>query len=191
MSGRPRDRDLEKRLLAAAWSLLKSGGYDALTLTQVAAKAKAHRSDVYRRWSTKAQLVVDALAVHLPPVLEVDTGSLRSDIRAVLDEFAASWSSPWIDGLVGLTADLQRDPDAELAFRRMAERRGEPLRRAISRATQRGEIGQVGDLSLAGDLLEGPLMHRRMVGRQPLTSDYLDEVALSVSRLLTEIAMAP
>src|SRR3954468_22368206 len=100
MAGRPRDPELEQRLLGAAWSLLRSRGYDALTLTKVAAQAQAHRTDVYRRWSSKAQLVVDVLAEHLPPVSDPDTGTLRSDLRAIIDDFAESWSSSWIDGLM-------------------------------------------------------------------------------------------
>lgn len=183
MSGRPRDPDLERRLLAATWSLLTTDGYDTLTLTQVAKHAQAHRTDVYRRWSSKPQLVVDALAEHLPPVREVDTGTFRGDVRAILDDFAESWSSAWIDGLMGLTADLQRDPDAELAFRTMAVRRGEPLRHAIARAVERGEI-PAPDLALAGDLIEGPLMHRRVLGRQRLTPEFLDSVAATVFRQL-------
>lgn len=185
MAGRPRDPDLEQRLLAAAWSLLTSGGYDALTLTKVAAQANAHRTDVYRRWSSKAQLVTDVLAEHLPPVSEFDTGTLRGDIRVYLDDLAAAWSSPWIEGFVGLLADLRRDVDAELAFRLLAERRGQPMRDALARAVERGEIGELPELGLAGDLLEGPLMHRRMIGRQPLTADYLDALALAAHRLLT------
>lgn len=190
MSGRPRDPDLEKRLLSAAWSLLTRQGYDALKLTQVAAEANAHRTDVYRRWSSKARLVTDALAEHLPPVSEVDTGSLRSDLRAFVDDLAASWSSSWIDGLVGLLADLRTDSEADTAFREMGERRGQPLRNAIARAEQRGEIGEVPDLFLVGDLLEGPLMHRRMFGRRPLTPDYLEAVARSAHGLLTGMAVA-
>ncbi|MFI9381308.1 TetR/AcrR family transcriptional regulator [Kutzneria sp. NPDC052558] len=185
MAGRPRDPGLEKRLVDAAWELLRGGGYDALTLTKVAAQAGAHRTDVYRRWSSKAQLVVDVLAEHLPPVVDPDAGTLRADLRAIVDDFAESWSSSWIDGLMGLTADLHRDPDAELAFRRMAEGRGEPLRHAIVRAQGRGEIGELPDLSLVADLIEGPLMHRRMLGRQPLTPEYLDVIAGLVYGVLT------
>lgn len=145
MPGRHRDPELEKRLTAAAWALLQSRGYDALKLTEVAAQAQAHRTDVYRRWSSKAQLVVDVLAEHLPPVSGHDTGSLRSDLRAIVEDFAASWSSSWIDGLMGLVADLHREPDAELAFRKMAEGRGEPLRTALTRAVGRGELGDLPD----------------------------------------------
>jgi AcrR family transcriptional regulator len=191
MPGRPRDPDLEKRLLVAAWELLQNRGYDALKLTEVAVRAHAHRTDVYRRWSSKAQLVVDVLAEHLPPVSNPDTGALRSDLRAIVQDFAESWSSSWIDGLMGLVADLHHDPDAELAFRKMAEGRGEPLRDAITRATRRGEIGELPDLSLVGDLIEGPLMHRRMLGRQPLTPDYLNAVTALAHGVLTGTTVAP
>lgn len=185
MAGRPRDPDLEQRLLAAAWSLLTSTGYDALTLTKVAADAGAHRTDVYRRWSSKVQLVVDVLAEHLPPVAPVDTGSLHGDIRGYVESLAASWSSTWIDGLVGALADLRQDPDAELAFIAMSERRGRVMRDALVRAVERGELAGLPDHPVAGDLLEGPLMHRRLIGRQPLTPDYLDAVAALAHQVLT------
>jgi AcrR family transcriptional regulator len=190
MPGRPRDPELEQRLLSAAWDLLTDEGYDALSLTRVAAQAKAHRTDVYRRWSSKAQLVADVLGEHLPPVSATDSGSLRGDIRAYLEDLAAAWSSAWIDGLVGLVADLRRDPEAELAFRLLAERRGQPMRDALVRAVERGELAELPELGLAGDLFEGPLMHRRMIGRQPLTPDYLDALAATAHRLLTMAQVA-
>jgi AcrR family transcriptional regulator len=185
VTGRPRDPELEGRLIDAAWELLKSDGYDALTMTKVAAKADAHRTDVYRRWSTKAQLVTDVLAVHLPPVVEVDTGTLAGDVRAYIGDLAKSWSSDWVDGLMGLTGDLRNDPEAELAWRELAERRGGVMRAALRRAMERGEIPEIADVGVAGDLFEGPLMHRRMIGRQPLTPEYLDAVAAVAVRILS------
>lgn len=186
MPGRPRDPELEKRLLAAAWRLLTTSGYDALTLTKVAAEAKAHRTDVYRRWGTKAQLVTDVLAVHLPPITSFDTGSLLGDIRAYLEDLAASWRAPWIDGMVGLLADLRHDPDAELAFRSLAEGRGSAMRTALERAVDRGELDSAPDRRVVSDFLEGPLMHRRMIAMLPLTPDYLDLVAAAAHVVLTD-----
>ncbi|GAA0928263.1 TetR/AcrR family transcriptional regulator [Kribbella koreensis] len=191
MAGRPRNPELEQRLLLATWELLTERGYDALTLAEVANQAGAHRTDVYRRWSTKAQLVVETLTEHLPPIIDPDTGSLLSDLRAIIGEFAKSWSAPWIDGVVGLLADLQRDPDAELAFRTMAEGRGVPLGRALARAIERGEIAATTDRALAGDLVEGPLMHRRIAARQPLTPEFLDSVATVAHQVLTNTARLP
>jgi AcrR family transcriptional regulator len=182
--GRPRDRDLEKRLVDAAWHLLASHGYDALTMTKVATEAGAHRTDVYRRWSSKVQLVVDVLDEHLPSIRPRDTGSLSGDIRSYVDCLAASWSAPWMDGLVGALADLRQDPDAELAFAGLAGRRGQAMRDALHRAVARGELAELPDMSLVGDLIEGPLMHRRLIGRQPLTPEYLERLAAATHGVL-------
>lgn len=186
MTGRPRDPELERRLLAATWSVLTSQGYDSLTVSQVAAGAGAHRSDIYRRWPTKAQLVTAALAEHLAPIGAVDTGALLSDLRAFLDDLAATWFAPWIDGLVALLADLHRDPDAESAFREMARDRARPVVDALARAAERGEITGVPDAQLVGHLLEGPLMHRSLFLHRPARPEDLDAIARSVHRLLTE-----
>lgn len=180
--GRTRDTDLEHRLLRAAWDLVTSSGYDALTLSQVAARAGGHRSDIYRRWTTKAQLVADAVAANLPPVPEFDTGSLRGDIRAYLAALWESWSSDWIGGLIGLLADL--DDEAERTFAAMSRSRAQPLRDAIVRAVQRGELLEVPELAMLGDLLEGPLMHRRLIARQVMTLDELDALTDIVHGLM-------
>lgn len=190
MSGRPRDLALEQRLLAAAWALLVDRGYEALTLSQVAVQAGAHRSDVYRRWSTKAQLVSDTLAEHLPGVTAFDTGALGSDLQAYVADLAEAWSSPWIDGLVGWLADLRGDTEAVTAFDAMARGRGQNLGNAVDRAVERGEIGPVSDVDrhLLAELLEGPLMHRRLLSRRPLTEEHLRAVAAAAHRWLTGTA---
>lgn len=183
--GRPRDPELEQRLLAATWELVTTEGFEALTMSRIAAAANAHRSDVYRRWPTKMQVVTAALAAHLPAVSNMDTGALRGDLRQYVDDLWASWSSPWIDPVVGLLAELARDPEAEAAFLTMSKRRAHPVRDAIARAVRRGEIADVPDLALLGDLLEGPIMHRRMIGRQVMTADDLDAVVDAAYRLFT------
>ncbi|MFS8097225.1 TetR/AcrR family transcriptional regulator [Lentzea alba] len=188
---RPRDPELEQRLLVTAWALLTEHGYDALTLTQVAAQANAHRTDVYRRWSSKVRLVADVLDEFLPPVPDCDTGSLHGDLSAFVEDLAMAWDQPWNDGLIGFLADLRRDDEAERTFRSLVARRSQPLVDAIARAVRRGEIGEVPELALVGNLLEGPLMHRRMFGGQPLSPQELEVVTWSVHSLLTGTAVTP
>ncbi|RDI17079.1 TetR/AcrR family transcriptional regulator [Lentzea flaviverrucosa] len=191
MAGRPRDPDLEQRLLATAWSLLTSHGYDALTLTQVAAQSGAHRTDVYRRWRSKVRLVADVLDAYLPPVPDPDTGTLHGDLRAFAQDLAGAWDEPWNDGLVGFLADLRGDAEAGRTFRALAVRRSQPLVDAIARAVRRGEITEVPELPFVGNLLEGPVMHRRMFGGAPMTPEELDVVTWSVHRLLTGTTVKP
>ena len=82
---RPRvEGDRADEILDATLTLLFEVGYDRLTLDAVARKARASKATLYRRWDTKASLVVDALvrAKQAPTVDDHDTGSLRGDLMS-------------------------------------------------------------------------------------------------------------
>src|SRR5512147_2749500 len=78
---RPRvEGDREQEILDAALEVLGEVGYDRLTMDAVAQRAKASKATLYRRWSSKARLVVEALA-RTKGVPEIpDTGDLRTDL---------------------------------------------------------------------------------------------------------------
>lgn len=178
---RPKDPSLEKRLLESGWDILVENGFDGLSLPKVASRAGAYRSDVYRRWTTKTQLVADVLEVYLPPVTACDSGDLREDIRHYLDDFSRTWRAPWMDGVTGFLAELSRDPGAEITFLNMAKHRSQALTDAVTRALQRGEITTLPDLLLLQGLAEGPLMHKRLIGRQAMTPSELDLLADTIT----------
>src|SRR3954471_7408044 len=78
---RPRvEGDRERQILDAALEVLAEVGYDRLTMDAVAQRAKASKATLYRRWNSKATLIVDGLASQksTPPV--PDTGTLRGDL---------------------------------------------------------------------------------------------------------------
>src|ERR1700726_2599355 len=79
--GRRRDESRDPEILRAALDVLAETGYERMTMDAVAARARTGKATIYRRWASKAQLVVDAVAstghtgiaaADLP-----DTGSLR------------------------------------------------------------------------------------------------------------------
>jgi AcrR family transcriptional regulator len=77
---------LDERILDAALEVLAEHGYDGMTIDMVAARVATARATVYRRWASKADLVVDAVA-HLSrsdvgPAELPDTGTLRGDLIA-------------------------------------------------------------------------------------------------------------
>src|SRR3954451_7303832 len=86
--GRPRDETRDAVILTATLQVLAEVGYDRLTIDAVATKAKASKATVYRRWTGKATLVVDAIQTLKPkpagdgevPCYWPDTGSLRGDL---------------------------------------------------------------------------------------------------------------
>ena len=77
-----RSERVRSNVLAATQELLAEGGYDALRVDDVATRAGVHKTTVYRRWPTKAALVMavlDSRSAERVPV--PDTGSLEGDLR--------------------------------------------------------------------------------------------------------------
>src|ERR1700755_589877 len=72
----------EQEILDAALEVLADVGYDRLTMDAVASRAKASKATLYRRWSSKAKLVIDALHQTKGPHEFADTGTLRGDLQA-------------------------------------------------------------------------------------------------------------
>src|ERR1700754_1260679 len=74
----------EAELLAVTLELLQEHGYDRLTLDAVAATARASKATLYRRWPTKAELVMAAFIEGTRVVaVDPDTGTLRGDLLAL------------------------------------------------------------------------------------------------------------
>src|SRR3954447_6644599 len=80
--GRPRDESRDAVILAATLEVLADVGYDRLTMDAVAARAKASKATLYRRWTNKVTLVIEALQHAKSPTDVPDTGSLREDLLA-------------------------------------------------------------------------------------------------------------
>lgn len=89
--GRPRDAGRDRALLDATLAVLAESGYGGLTTAAVAARARVSTATLYRRWSSKEELVIAAAALHGEVSYDQpDTGSLEGDLRVVLHDKAAS-----------------------------------------------------------------------------------------------------
>src|SRR3954468_4364669 len=86
--GRRRDHTRDAEILDAAIDVLAETGYDGMTVDMVAARAKAGKATLYRRWPSKPDLVLDAVACLKRDDLNLaalpDTGSLRGDLVAMI-----------------------------------------------------------------------------------------------------------
>ncbi|MFB6559394.1 MULTISPECIES: TetR/AcrR family transcriptional regulator [unclassified Streptomyces] len=79
--GRRRGPELERAILDAALEQLSTVGWNALTMEGVASGAHTGKAALYRRWPSKADLVVDALRSGLPRIGDIpDCGSIREDL---------------------------------------------------------------------------------------------------------------
>ncbi len=100
----------EQAILDAALELISEVGYEKVTVDAIAARARASKTTMYRRWAGKSDLVADALrrqAQGADPSVP-DTGTLRGDLLDTVREIAQTLvggSGPSLIGLLGALRD--------------------------------------------------------------------------------------
>jgi AcrR family transcriptional regulator len=106
--GSRRDPSIDAAVLAATRHLLVDRGYTATTIDLIASTAQVSRPAVYRRWSSKAQLVHEALFPDLGP--EPPADDFVAEITRLCRGALAMYKDPAVrEALPGLLNDLRSD----------------------------------------------------------------------------------
>ncbi len=184
---RPRvEGDREAEIFDATVELLASAGYDRLTMDAVAAAAKASKATLYRRWASKAALVMEAIVrVHEPhtELVAPRTGSLRGDLlEAACCKGGLADDKP-LGVMAAVLTALHRDEEFAEAFQqRFLNPRIAVLRSIYEDARRRGEIRADVDLDLLTSLLPAIIVHRSFVLRKPvdeqMVAKIIDEIVI-------------
>jgi AcrR family transcriptional regulator len=154
----------ETELLAVTLQLLQQHGYDGLTLDAVATTARASKATVYRRWPTKAELVLAAFIegvrqAAVPP----DTGTLRGDLVQV-GELICEQAHQHAGTMRAVLVEVSRNPALNDAFQhQFIDQRRAVIHRILQQAVDRGEIDDAAINDDLWDLLPGYLIFRFLV----------------------------
>jgi AcrR family transcriptional regulator len=181
---RPRiEGDREQEILDATLEVLADVGYDRLTMDAVAARAKASKATLYRRWNNKVSLVIEALHRTKGPAEAPDTGSLRGDLMGVFCGMGGLVDHQTTSTFASVLTAISRDADFAEAFRRDVIGPKIAVSRQIwERARDRGELREDVDLSLLEPALAGIVLHRLFImGEQPtpdLITRVIDQIIL-------------
>jgi AcrR family transcriptional regulator len=173
MTTRRRGAALEADLLDAAWAELKAVGYARLTMEGVAARARTGKQVLYRRWSTRAELVVAALRHHQGGSIGdrvPDTGSLREDVLDVLRLMVDRQREIGQDVVHGILAEIgeQRVEVAGIM-------RGVMIT-LLERAAERGEIPTADVSPRIMNLPTDLVRHEIVLRGEPVTERVLAEI---------------
>lgn len=172
-------------VLKATVDVLFESGFDALSVREIAERAEVHESSIYRRWGTKADLVVDALLSRLgQDVPTPDTGSLREDLLATLRAVKAFLGTPLGENLVRMA--LRKDIFSKSDHARYWTDRFTRGSAMLDRAEARGELRPGINRFLTIETLIGPLYFRFLLTREPMDEGVLETV---VDLVLTGIAV--
>ncbi|MET9291039.1 TetR/AcrR family transcriptional regulator [Streptomyces sp. NPDC003077] len=128
--------------MTAALEELTEVGYAALTMERVAARARTSKAALYRRWTGRAELVLDACKIRGFSDLDMpDTGTLRGDVIDLLRLMSSKMASPIGSIMRGLLTETTRDPDFARLIRERIHTAGPVgIRSILQRAVERGEV---------------------------------------------------
>jgi AcrR family transcriptional regulator len=177
--GRPRSPEADRAILTATLDLLASRGLAAMSIEEIAARAGVGKATIYRRWSSKGLLALDAFVTAFAEQQPLpDTGTLRGDLTAALTAWVRAVTQTSMGPmLAGLVAEAQHDEELRAGWR---DRVLEPLRGQhrimLDRAIARGEIPATVDQEAVLDLFFGAAQHRLLLGHLPLNDDFIREV---------------
>lgn len=159
--GRPRRVDLDRAIRSATHQLLSEVGYAGLSLQAVAERAGTSRPTLYRRWDTKALLVLDAVFPSDDEALP-DLGDLRAELAIALGGLAAQFNDPVARSAVGgLLAELQSDPGLHRKVRdELLAADHARVSACFDRAIKRGDLPAGFDVATALDAAAGAIVYR-------------------------------
>jgi len=176
--GRKRDDTRDPEILDAALDVLAENGYDGMTIDMVAARAKAGKATVYRRWASKPDLVLDAVACMKSNDIDYenlpDTGTLRGDLVAMIKPPSIRDAERKMKVMAGIVSMLAGNPElAEAARMALIEPRAGANRILFQRAIDRGEISADVDVELLCTIGPALVAYRSLMLRKPVDRDFL------------------
>jgi AcrR family transcriptional regulator len=166
---------VHRAVLQATTELLTEHGLAGARIADIAARAGVHETSIYRRWSTRAHLIAEAVSTHLDTELPLpDTGSTREDLTTFFTALATVLSTPtgpWAT-LLGFAP-----PDEQAQFDQLREQFWTArLHRAgilVQRGVDRGELRPDTEPELLLEALAGPLHLRILQRHRPSGRPYV------------------
>ena len=176
--GRKRDHTRDAVILNVALEVLAEVGYAGMTMDMVAVRAKAGKATVYRRWHSKEELVVDAVARMKRIMVDLDrlpdTGTLRGDLIALIKPQSIAEEEHKLKVMGSLASMLSQHPGlADALNSAVNEPWVEAYRLLMRRAIDRGEIPDPTHFETLVHVVPSMAAYRVIIQRKPVDRDFL------------------
>jgi AcrR family transcriptional regulator len=159
--GRPRSSQSHQAMLQAALELLTEVGFAAMTIDAIAARAGIGKTTIYRRYTSKEELVADAIESIRSDIVIPDTGNLQSDIDTLIENAAQITLNPVGRQTVAMIiSSASSNPQfARIYWTKYLEPRRQAFAVVLERAKARNEIQADLDSDLIFDTMSGIMLY--------------------------------
>lgn len=178
-TGCSRGQGRESAICDAALALLAEVGYDRMSMDAVAARARASKATIYRRWPGKRELVLYAVGSRVNHAMQVpDTGTLRGDIIATLRRMHEGIGSQDAVLMAGILRAMRSAPELASCVRaHILDEKRYIGRELVGRAVERGELPPDADPEVWQELAPALMFFRVIVVDEPVDDAFLTHVA--------------
>lgn len=161
-AGRPRCAKAHVKILEAGLEEVGTHGYEAMTMEAIAHRAGVSKATIYRRWGSKAELMLDAMQHASCGMLGFErTGNLRGDLENQMRALVQFLNGEQSSAIRAVIAAVQSDCELAGRFREVwTEKRRAAFDGIFAEAVGRGEIAGDADFELLIDLVWGPIYYR-------------------------------
>ena len=159
--GRPRSAASHQAILTATMELLAEVGFESMSIQAIATRAGVGKTTIYRRYSSKDELVADAIESMREEVLVPDTGTLWTDIDVLIENAAQISLTPLGRQTVAMIiSSASRTPGfAQIYWEKYLQPRRQTFAIVIERAKARNEVQKDLDPDLVFDTMSGIMLY--------------------------------
>jgi AcrR family transcriptional regulator len=149
-----------------------------MSIEGVAARAGVGKATVYRWWSSKGVLAVEAFMQAIAPSIGFrETASARADIERQLNLLAKAYRGKAGEILKEMIGLSQSDAETrEAFFVGYLKPRREAAKAALQRGIDQGEFQSNLDPEVLVDALYGPLIYRMLTGHYPIDNNFINQI---------------
>ncbi|MES1026293.1 TetR/AcrR family transcriptional regulator [Gloeocapsa sp. BRSZ] len=176
--GRPRSEEAKTAILDATWELLKTTTLRDLSIEAIARESGVGKTTIYRWWSSKVAVVMDAFLEKLSPEIQFPEGlSATEALSQQMATLIKAFSGDYGRIVAQIIAEGQAEPEALASYRdRFIYPRRAAAKAIIEQGIKNGEFEPSLDPELAIDILYGPIYFRLLVGHLPLDYQFAEEL---------------
>jgi AcrR family transcriptional regulator len=162
----------------ATLALLLEVGYDRMSMDAIAARARASKATIYRRWPGKQELVLDAVKARgVGLTVAEDTGSLRGDLVATYRSAVHGSAADDADLIAGVLRAMRTAPElADCVRSQVIESKCDVSRIIVARAVARGELPAETDPLILHEVASALWFHRVLVVGGPVDDAFIAHV---------------
>jgi AcrR family transcriptional regulator len=182
--GRPRDPTIDRRVLDATRDLLVREGFDATTIHAISEHSGVPPSAIYRRWSSRIEIIEQAVFPGGAPISVTATGDLRRDLRQFVRAYLAVFAAPAAGAAMPALLASYQATGRSGAAETWSAVSGRPQFAQILRASADGSVDTTVDADDVFDMLIGAMVARTLIPTIAARNRPIDRLVDLTVRLL-------